>query len=476
MLEIEQKYSAPDFGAVERILASWGATPLGEEVEADHYFNAPDRDFARTDEAFRLRRIGERNFLTYKGPKQPARVKKRLELEVALPPGDEAASEFHALLVHLGYRPVAVVRKRRRSYRIERAGLVQTICLDEVEQLGNFGEVEVLAPEDDAGAAENALADTAEALGLRHVERGSYLGLLLAKLAAPGASAPGSPTVARTFEELRSALSEARRRRQPIGLVPTMGALHDGHRSLIRAARAGNEFVVVSIFVNPTQFGPHEDLARYPRPFEADLALCVEAGVELIFQPDPAIMYPPGFRTYVEVEGLQDVLEGASRPGHFRGVCTVVLKLFNLVRPDRAYFGQKDAQQALLLRRMVDDLHVPVEVVVLPTVREPDGLALSSRNRYLDAEQRRQAAVLHQALSEARDRALAGERGPEALRQGMIDRIATVPGAVLDYAAVVSADALGPLEALRGTILLAAAVKFGTTRLIDNAVVALNDG
>ncbi len=279
------------------------------------------------------------------------------------------------------------------------------------------------------------------------------------------------PAVAATAEELRPAVRAARQQGRSVGLVPTMGALHGGHESLIRAARAADGFVVVSVFVNPTQFGPHEDLDRYPRPFEQDLTLCGELGVDLVFAPRPATMYPPGFRTWVEVMGLQDVLEGASRAGHFRGVATVVLKLFNLVQPDRAYFGQKDAQQARIILQMVRDLNVPVEVRVLPTVREPDGLALSSRNNYLDADQRRHAVVLSRALAEARERVAAGERDGDALRAFLTERIAATPGAALDYAAVVDADTLAPVARLSGPTLLALAVRFGTTRLIDNVLV-----
>jgi pantoate--beta-alanine ligase len=248
-----------------------------------------------------------------------------------------------------------------------------------------------------------------------------------------------------------------------------MGALHEGHLSLIEAARAENGFVVVSIFVNPTQFGPHEDLGRYPRPLADDLALCARAGVDLVFHPGPADLYPPGYQTYVEVTGLQGLLEGASRPGHFRGVATVVLKLFNLVQPDRAYFGQKDAQQVRVIRRLVDDLNVPVAVRVCPTVREADGLALSSRNRYLDPTQRHLAPVLHRALQEARARFEAGERDPKVLQRLLAERVRRTAGARLDYAAVVEADTLGePGERLRGATLLALAVRFGDTRLIDN--------
>jgi pantoate--beta-alanine ligase len=281
------------------------------------------------------------------------------------------------------------------------------------------------------------------------------------------------PAVVTAAGPLRQAVAAARRRGLSVGLVPTLGALHAGHLSLIEAARAATGFVVVSIFVNPTQFGPHEDFGRYPRPLERDLELCGRAGVDLVFHPEPAVMYPPGYRTYVEVTGLQDVLCGASRPGHFRGVATVVLKLFNLVAPDRAWFGQKDAQQVRIIRQMVQDLNVPVEVVVAPIVREPDGLALSSRNEYLEAGQRREAPVLHRALAEGRALVEAGERDPARVRRAMADRIAATPGAVLDYAAVVDADTLEPPDSLRPgrAVLLALAVKFGPTRLIDNEIV-----
>jgi pantoate--beta-alanine ligase len=278
------------------------------------------------------------------------------------------------------------------------------------------------------------------------------------------------PTVVTDIVPLRDAVADARRRGQMVGLVPTMGALHAGHLSLIEAARAEAGFVIVSIFVNPTQFGPNEDLQRYPRPLERDLELCGRAGVDLVFHPEPAILYPPGYRTFVEVTGLQNILCGASRPGHFRGVATVVLKLFNLVQPDRAYFGQKDAQQARIIRQMVRDLNVPVEVRVCPIVREADGLALSSRNQYLEADERRQATVLHRALVEARQRIEAGERDAAAVRRAMVEHIASAPGAVVDYIAVVDADSLEELARIvpgRPT-LLALAVKFGGTRLIDN--------
>jgi pantoate--beta-alanine ligase len=284
-----------------------------------------------------------------------------------------------------------------------------------------------------------------------------------------------SPAVVSDIAPLREAVAVARRQGRTIGLVPTMGALHAGHLALIEAARAETGYVVVSIFVNPTQFGPKEDFTRYPRPLERDLELCGQAGVDLVFHPEPAVMYPSGYRTQVEVTGLQDVLCGASRPGHFRGVATVVLKLFNLVQPDRAYFGQKDAQQVRILQQMVSDLNVPVEVRVCNIVREADGLARSSRNEYLDPQQRRQATVLHRALIEARRRIEAGERDAAVLRQAMVECIASAPSANLDYAAVVDADSLeAPEQFVPGRpILLALAVKFGSTRLIDNMLIRL---
>jgi pantoate--beta-alanine ligase len=282
-----------------------------------------------------------------------------------------------------------------------------------------------------------------------------------------------TPPVVAAAEPLRQAVAAARRDGKSVGLVPTMGALHAAHLSLIEAARAADGFVVVSVFVNPTQFGPKEDFAGYPRRLDADVELCGRAGVDLVFAPPAEVMYPPGFRTSVQVKDLSDVLEGASRPGHFQGVATVVLKLFNLVQPDRAYFGQKDAQQVRVIQQMARDLDVPVEVVVRPTVREPDGLALSSRNQYLDTEQRRNAAALHQALDEAEAKVKGGERTSTAVKFAMGDRIAATPGATLDYAAVVDPDTFRPVARIQGPVLLALAVKFGTTRLIDNRLVEL---
>jgi pantoate--beta-alanine ligase len=278
--------------------------------------------------------------------------------------------------------------------------------------------------------------------------------------------------VARTVDLARAALDSARGAGHTIGLVPTMGALHAGHLSLLHAARSETGYVVASIFVNPTQFGPREDFARYPRPFEADLAVCREARTDLVFAPEAREIYPESFRTFVEVRELGDVLCGASRPGHFRGVATVVLKLFEIIRPDIAYFGQKDAQQCRVLEQMVRDLNVGVKLRICPIVREADGLAMSSRNRYLSALERSRAPVLYQALEEARKLIENGETDASRVRQLMAARINAAPGAVLDYAAVVDLDTLLPLPEVPAQALLALAVKFGNTRLIDNVKVS----
>jgi pantoate--beta-alanine ligase len=274
--------------------------------------------------------------------------------------------------------------------------------------------------------------------------------------------------VVSAIAEVRTTVQKARSQALTIGLVPTMGALHAGHASLIRAARAETGLVIVSIFVNPTQFGPNEDLNRYPRTFEADKHLCAAEGTDLIFAPTLAEMYPPHSRTFVEVTGLQDELCGASRPGHFRGVATVVLKLFNIATPDVAYFGQKDAQQAHIIQQMVRDLDLSISVRICPIVREEDGLALSSRNRYLNPVERRQAVVLYQALEEARRAIEAGERDAERIQRILANRVAGIRGALLDYAAVVDANSLRRVSLLEGSVLIALAVKFGETRLIDN--------
>jgi pantoate--beta-alanine ligase len=274
-----------------------------------------------------------------------------------------------------------------------------------------------------------------------------------------------------TIEEVRSAVAAARARGEVVGFVPTMGALHAGHARLIERCQSEAGFVVVSIFVNPTQFRPSEDLGRYPRTLEADLRVCEAAGADLVFAPPEAVIYPRGrSATFVEVPGLSDMLEGASRPGHFRGVATVVLALFEIVRPDLAVFGQKDYQQQLLIRRMVQDLHVPVVVLTEPTVREPDGLALSSRNRYLGPPERAAATVLSRALQQARDAVAGGERNAQRIRQ-ILDRAVSLEAlARLDYAEVADADTLQPLVEImpeRPAVALLAA-RVGSTRLIDN--------
>lgn len=271
-----------------------------------------------------------------------------------------------------------------------------------------------------------------------------------------------------TIADTRRNIAAARAAGKSIGFVPTMGALHEGHATLIRRARAECGFVAVSVFVNPTQFGPNEDFTRYPRTLTDDRIICEREGADLVFAPEAAEMYPAGTRTAVEVTELGDHLCGASRPGHFRGVATVVLKLLNIVQPDRAYFGQKDAQQARIIQQMVRDLDVPTEIVIVPTVREQDGLAMSSRNRYLVPAERHRATVLIEALREIRQRAAAGERDARLLRQSLVERIAVTPGAALDYAEIVDADSLRPIDRLSGPALAALAVRFGSTRLIDN--------
>jgi pantoate--beta-alanine ligase len=252
-----------------------------------------------------------------------------------------------------------------------------------------------------------------------------------------------------------------------VGLVPTMGALHGGHLSLIQRARAENARVVVSIFVNPTQFAAGGDFDRYPRPVAQDLALLEENNVDLVFAPPNAEMYPPDFQTYVTVEEVTKPLEGAMRPGHFRGVATVVTKLFNILQPDRAYFGQKDAQQVAVIRTMTRDLNLPVEIVVGETVREADGLAMSSRNAYLSGEDRHAAAVLYRALSAARARFDKGERDATVLREVMRDVLASEPRATVEYVSAAEPTTLQELEKA-DAILLSLAVRFGSTRLIDN--------
>jgi pantoate--beta-alanine ligase len=278
------------------------------------------------------------------------------------------------------------------------------------------------------------------------------------------------PPIVTTIAEVRSDVAKARAEGKSVGFVPTMGALHEGHAALVRAARAANGFVAVSIFVNPTQFGPKEDFAKYPRTLEADQKVCGDAGADLIFAPGVEEMYPADSVTLVEVGKLGDNLCGASRPGHFRGVCTVVLKLLNIVSPDAAYFGSKDYQQARIITQMVRDLNVPTAVRVEPTVREPDGLALSSRNRYLSAEERAIAPRIYRALQAARSRALAGEIDAARLESALAAELSAIPGARVDYARVVDAATLQPLARLDRPAVAAVAVFLGTTRLIDNVV------
>jgi len=273
--------------------------------------------------------------------------------------------------------------------------------------------------------------------------------------------------LATTLDELRAArhLLDA-----PVGLVPTMGYLHEGHLSLVKRAKTECERVVVSIFVNPTQFGPTEDLAKYPRNLERDLKMLENAGVDLVWTPTPEVMYPPNFQTWVTVDHLTLPLEGAIRPGHFRGVTTVVAKLFNAVQADKAYFGQKDAQQAAVIRRMALDLNFPTEVVVCPIVREADGLAMSSRNTYLDPAQRQAATVLHRALSAAKAAFETSERRAGTLRQIVTATVAAEPLAQLQYVSCADYDSLQELEEVGGKALLSMAVMFGKTRLIDNFI------
>jgi pantoate--beta-alanine ligase len=274
--------------------------------------------------------------------------------------------------------------------------------------------------------------------------------------------------IARTVADVRRLVDRARRDGLTIGLVPTMGALHAGHASLITAAHQETRCVVVSIFVNPTQFGPNEDFGRYPRTWEEDLAVCEQHGADAVFAPAVEEVYPAGFSSYIEVAKLQDRLEGRSRPGHFRGVATVVLKLFNMTAPDFAYFGQKDAQQARIICQLVRDLNLTVTIRVCPIVREEDGLAMSSRNRYLSSADRKNATVLYRALEVARTMIDRGERDAAVIREQILSMIVSTAGAEVDYVEVVDDDTLQPMSEIRPGTLIALAVKFGTTRLIDN--------
>jgi len=261
---------------------------------------------------------------------------------------------------------------------------------------------------------------------------------------------------------------ELKREGKIIGLVPTMGYLHEGHLSLVRIAKRKSDVLVVSVFVNPTQFGPKEDFGRYPRDFKKDSLLLEKEGCDYVFAPGVEDMYPEGYSTFLKVEEITRILEGAERLGHFRGVTTIVAKLFNIIQPDISVFGQKDAQQAVVLKKMVDDLDYGIKIIIGPTVREKDGLALSSRNRYLSKEQRRQAPVLYQSLQEARRLINKGERSPGKIMARMRNMIRKQPLAELEYIAVTNTNTLKPLNKIKGEVLISLAVRFGKARLIDN--------
>jgi pantoate--beta-alanine ligase len=282
--------------------------------------------------------------------------------------------------------------------------------------------------------------------------------------------------IIRTISWMSQVARESRVKERVVGLVPTMGALHEGHFSLIRAAKSECAPVVVSIFVNPKQFGPSEDFQKYPRAFEADRAALENLSVDYLFAPTPEEMYPRGFRTTVAVEDLSEKLEGRSRSGHFQGVTTVVLKLLEIVQPNRAYFGRKDAQQARIIRQMALDLNLATQIVVRPILREPDGLALSSRNVYLNGDERRAATALYRSLEATRREITAGERNPAHLLVALRRAIDAEPAVALDYAEIVDAETLEPVLSLRGECLILLAAKVGKTRLIDNALIEQHDG
>lgn len=277
--------------------------------------------------------------------------------------------------------------------------------------------------------------------------------------------------VCRTVREIREFTNKARSEGKTVGLVPTMGYFHEGHLSLMREAKKRCDVVVISLFVNPLQFGPKEDLGVYPRDFDRDCAMAMSVGVDAVFAPGKDDMYPKGYNSFVEITGITDKLCGLSRPGHFRGVTTVVAKLFNIVRPNQAFFGQKDAQQALVIEKMVRDLNMDLEIVTLPIVREADGLAMSSRNVYLNEEQRQAAPVLYRSLCAFRDAVAKGERSVPKLRLGIEEMILSTLGAEIDYVEILSVPDLEPLDTINCKCIAALAVRFGKTRLIDNMVV-----
>jgi pantoate--beta-alanine ligase len=278
--------------------------------------------------------------------------------------------------------------------------------------------------------------------------------------------------VARTIKSLRALVKTARKAGETIGLVPTMGALHEGHISLIRRTIKNGDFVVVSIFVNPTQFGPHEDFRKYPRPLTADLKICKQHSVDVVFVPTPKQMYGSNNLAWVDVEKLSGPLCGRFRPGHFRGVATVCAKLFNIVCPDVAYFGQKDAQQAIIIKRMVADLNFPLKIVVCPTARAADGLALSSRNQYLSPQQRQDATCIYRSLKAARRMIKAGIKNPKTIITQMRKILHSARSlASIDYVSIVDANTLQDLPRIAGRTLIAVAIRIGSTRLIDNITV-----
>ncbi len=276
-----------------------------------------------------------------------------------------------------------------------------------------------------------------------------------------------------TVEQVREEVKKWRQQGLTVGLVPTMGYLHEGHKSLIDKAVAQNDKVVVSVFVNPIQFGPTEDLATYPRDLERDAALCEDAGAALIFHPEKEDMYFDDFCTYIDMDGLTKGLCGKTRPIHFRGVCTVVGKLFNIVHPDRAYFGQKDAQQLAVVRRMVRDLNFDLEIVGCPIIREEDGLAKSSRNTYLSEEERKAAVILHKGLVKGEEMVSAGEKDVKKVLDAITEIIESEPLARIDYVEAVDFDNIETIDTIEGSVLVAVAVYIGKTRLIDNFIVGL---
>lgn len=279
--------------------------------------------------------------------------------------------------------------------------------------------------------------------------------------------------VIKTIQALRRYIRSVKVKGKKVGFVPTMGYLHEGHLSLMRRAKRDCDIAIASIFVNPAQFGPKEDYKKYPRDMKRDLKLARSATLDCLFAPSASQMYPREYLTYVNVDKLSSVLCGASRPGHFRGVATVVTKLFNIVQPDAAYFGQKDAQQARIIEKMAEDLNMPVKIKVMPIVREQDGLAMSSRNVYLNARERKDALILYRALCLAKSLISAGERNAAKIARAMRGMISEIAYAIIDYVEIVDKDSLTPLKILKGEVLIALAVWFGKTRLIDNIAVKI---